>query len=98
MSDAFEIAGFKIPFDTYTRRARFEPALVVILPLGLAAIAWFPDGIPGWKILSALIITFGGAALMSQLARDLGKRKEPALWKSWGGPPTSQLLRHGNNN
>jgi hypothetical protein len=35
---------------------------------------------------------------MSQLARDLGKRKEPALWKSWGGPPTSQLLRHGNNN
>jgi hypothetical protein len=63
----------KISFDTYTLRARYEPGLVVALPLGLAAIAWFPGGIPGWSVFSAVLITFGGAALLGQLA---SKRKK----------------------
>ena len=32
--------------------------------------------------------------LAGHLARDAGKRIEPGLWESWGGAPTTQLLRH----
>jgi len=31
---------------------------------------------------------------MAQVARDRGKKKEPALFQSWGGKPTTRLLRH----
>jgi hypothetical protein len=34
--------------------------------------------------------------LFSQLGRDGGKKKEKELWKSWGGAPTTQLLRWRN--
>ena len=36
----------------------------------------------------------GGAAVVAQVGRELGRKKEPNLWKSWGGPPTTRLLRH----
>ena len=36
----------------------------------------------------------GGTAVVAQVGRELGRRKEPSLWKSWGGPPTTRLLRH----
>ena len=36
----------------------------------------------------------GGTSIMAQLGRELGSKKEPNLWKSWGGPPTTRLLRH----
>jgi len=32
--------------------------------------------------------------LAAQLGRDAGKRKEPLLFDSWGGAPTTVLLRH----
>src|SRR5439155_26773724 len=44
----------------------------------------------------ALVVSFGFSMLIPQLGRDFGKRREPALWESWGGPPTTQLLRHRN--
>lgn len=31
---------------------------------------------------------------MAILARNFGKQIEPGLWNSWGGSPTTQLLRH----
>jgi len=31
---------------------------------------------------------------MAQMARDPGKKKEPALFQSWDGKPTTRLLRH----
>ena len=44
--------------------------------------------------LITLIGTAGGTAVAAQLGRELGRRKEPDLWKSWDGPPTTRLLRH----
>ena len=42
----------------------------------------------------ALLAAAGGTAVMAQLGRDRGRKKEPGLWKSWDGPPTTRLLRH----
>lgn len=84
----------KIAFDSYTRRARLEPAMITALPLGLATLAWFPEGIVGWGLFWSLIAWSGGTALLAQIAREAGKRKEEHLFASWGGKPTTRLLRH----
>lgn len=88
MADTFNLK------DAYTRRARLTPALIVVLPLGLAVIAVSSDGLKAWTALWSVFVWAGGTALMAQLARDRGKRKEPELFQSWGGKPTTQLLRY----
>jgi hypothetical protein len=80
--------------NPYTRRSRLQPALIVILPIALATLAWFPTGVVGWGLFWSLFVTCGGTALLAQVARDQGKRKEPALYRSWGGKPTTRFLRH----
>ena len=77
----------------YTLRARTYPALLVVLPVGVVLFAWVPDGsfLEGGVI--SLLATGVGTALLAQWGRDAGKRREPQLWKSWGGPPTTRLLR-----
>ncbi len=84
----------KPSFDTYTLRARLLPTLIVGLPVGLAALAWFPKSETWWGPISGLVVGAGGVALLAQLGRDWGKRKQPRLFASWGGEPTTRLLRH----
>ncbi len=83
-----------IKIDRYTRRARVVPVLLVILPGALAAIAWFPEVKTWWGAISGLLIGCGIPGLLAQLGRDAGKRKEAALYASWGGKPTTRFLRH----
>jgi hypothetical protein len=80
--------------NAYVRRARLQPAMLVALPLGLATLAWSPGGVVGWSLVWSLFVFCGGTALMAQVARDRGKKKEPELFRSWGGKPTTRLLRH----
>ena len=55
----------------------------------------FLPGLPlAVTALLGILGTVGGTAIMAQLGRELGSKKEPNLWKSWGGPPTTRLLRH----
>lgn len=80
--------------DQYTIRARLLPALIVALPVGLATVAWFPEGIPGWSAIWGLVAWSGGTMLLAQAGRDAGKRKEALLFMLWGGKPTTRLLRY----
>jgi hypothetical protein len=80
--------------DQYTIRARVIPALWVALPLGLAALSWFPDGVTGSGPLWALLTWSGATVPIGQLGRDAGRRKQPLLFQRWGGPPTTRRLRH----
>lgn len=84
----------KVVLDAYTRRARLWPALLVALPLGLATLAWFPEGLAGWGTLWGLVAWSGGTALLAQVGRDKGKVKESRLVENWGGMPTTRMLRH----
>src|ERR1700720_1892352 len=81
-------------FDHYRFRARLQPALLTLLPAAVGIFAWTGPGVKWQSALWTLFGTAGGTFFLAILARNLGKQLEPGLWQSWGGSPTTQLLRH----
>jgi hypothetical protein len=85
--------------DTYSRRARLYPALLVVAPVSLLAVSLFPSAPEWWSKLSALLSASGLPFLTLQFGRQAGKWKEHELFAEWGGKPTTTLLRRrGNTN
>ncbi|HCN30197.1 MAG TPA: hypothetical protein DIT64_15945 [Verrucomicrobiales bacterium] len=86
----------KSPLDVYSLKARLFPAFIVLLPAVLAILAWLPEA----SLASTSTLGVGLAAALSffisELVRDCGHRKQARLWETWGGPPTTQLLRWSN--
>lgn len=80
--------------DAYTFRARVQPAFMVAFPLGIFLFALLPELPLFVSAFVGLVGAAGGTAIMAQVGREMGRRKEPNLWKSWDGPPTTRLLRH----
>ena len=84
-----------MPFsDSYAFEARVQPALLSVLPFGLLILAVLPNYPLVVTALIALLSTAGGPAISAQMGGDKGRKKEAELWASWGGPPTTRLLRH----
>lgn len=81
-------------FDHYSFRARLQPALLTLFPVALAVFAWTGPGEKWVSALWTLIGTVGGTFFLAIFARNKGKGLEQELWQSWGGAPTTQLLRH----
>ena len=65
-------------------------------PAVLAVAATLPEGLNLPLAGASAIVFLPLSYFMSQVASDFGKRLEPALWDSWGGPPTTRFLRHDN--
>jgi hypothetical protein len=80
--------------DAYTTRARLLPGLLAVLPVAVTCYAWNPGRILDWNALGAILVGFGGTILLAFIARDLGKRAEDRLYKTWRGRPTELLLMH----
>jgi len=87
------MAGLNL-FDHYSFRARLQPALLTLLPAAFGVFAWTGPGVQWQSALWTVFGTAGGTYFLGVLARSFGKRIEPELWRSWGGAPTTQLLRH----
>lgn len=81
-------------FDTYDRAARLYPALICLFPVVAVAVGVHGTALSPNAALITLVTSFGGLFLFMSLSRDLGKRLEPILFSSWGGKPSTQLLRH----
>jgi hypothetical protein len=79
--------------DEYERKARLIPGLLAVLPVALVAVGLGWDKYPAVAVASGLVVGAGASYLLTVLVRHLGRRAEPKLWKSWGGPPASALLR-----
>jgi hypothetical protein len=78
--------------DAYTWRARTLPVIITSLPaLVLLASGGISQSRLGAASGAAMTVL---SALASQLGRDRGRELQQALWKSWGGSPTVQQLRH----
>lgn len=82
--------------DSYNLRARAAPVFVLLIPAILAIATWAPDALSLKVGTAAAIVSVGLSMLVAQFGRNFGKQKETALWDGWGGPPTTQLLRHRN--
>ena len=83
--------------DPYNRKARLQPALLVLLPVFLIALLTLPEIKTIWSAPIGLLIYCGGAMWLTQAARDRGKLLEPELFKFWGGKPSIALLRHNDS-
>ena len=80
--------------DTYTVRARLLPALITALPLASALAAALAEVARWWSATLGLAMLTASAYFLTQVARDVGKRREPELFERWGGRPTTIQLRH----
>jgi hypothetical protein len=80
--------------DPYARQARLAPALIVLLPAILLIMVWFPASWTLWGGIISVACSCGLVLLLSQIARDRGKQREPELYAAWGGKPSVALLRY----
>jgi hypothetical protein len=85
------IAELLSPYD---RRARLYPSLLAILPLLVVLPAIY--GIDPTTVVPMAVVC-GVGFLLTRVARNAGVKLQDRLWKSWGGSPTTQLLRHRNH-
>lgn len=85
-------------FDEYSRQARLQPALLVLLPILVSVAAWWPDIYHFSAALAGLAVTCGAALGLAHLTRSLGRKVEAELYGSWGGKPTTRWLMHGDRN
>jgi hypothetical protein len=82
--------------DEYELKARIAPGLIVALPALVDAIHVMPS-LSNWPILAtggiiALVLLYG----LGHVIRAAGQQLEPTLWKQWGGPPSTRLMRHAD--
>jgi hypothetical protein len=80
--------------DSYDREARLYPALLTLLPLVLLLVCVFGARHPVLVGVLSTLIACGGPLLLARLARDRGKALEDRLIGTWGGKPTTIILRH----
>jgi hypothetical protein len=80
--------------DTYSLKARLVPTILLLLPGFLAVAAWMPFHLSSLKSVGTLAFYCGLLFFLTELGRDQGRKKQPALFRRWGGKPTIRLLRH----
>src|SRR5438874_4204302 len=68
--------------DHYSFRARLQPALLALLPLAFALIAWTEPGARWLSVLWTIFGTAGGTFFLATFARNRGRSLEAKLWDS----------------
>ncbi len=82
--------------DKYSLNARIYPIVIFYMPAVILAVLFSLKFDKYVHLFTSFGIVGALSYLFSQLGRDGGKKKEKELWKSWGGAPTTQLLRWRN--
>ena len=80
--------------DGYERKARLYPALLLISPVLIVLVGLASAKLSTLESLGAAAVGCGGAFLLTQLARDAGKKCEKSLFDAWGGMPSIAIFRH----
>jgi len=68
----------------------------IALPYNITTLAWCPEAQILGGIVLTLLITFGVMAFLSNLVSNKGYLLQVWLLETWGGPPTTLLLRHSD--
>ena len=83
--------------DRYSLNARIYPIVIFYMPAIILAVLFSLKFDKYVHLFTSFGIVGALSYLFSQLGRDGGKKKEKGLWKSWGGAPSTQLLRWRNS-
>jgi len=84
-------------FDEYSLNARVRPALLAILSPTVFVYLLFPQLYNLLAGAISIFIVFGMVTALGHFSRSFGKTAEGRLFSSWGGKPTTSLLRHSDN-
>lgn len=84
-------------FDEYSLNARIRPALLSLLPPTLTVHITFPALYELSVGLLSLVLVFGLLTAMASYVRYRGRKLEQHLYKTWGGKPTTYILRQNND-
>lgn len=80
--------------NPYERKARLAPAVLALTPIVGIFVGQYGVALDLRESVVGLLATFGLFYLLTSIAREAGKRIEDRLYASWGGKPSTQLLRH----
>lgn len=83
--------------DPYDRKARLYPSLLLLAPIVLLIVAALSAKYSALQAVAAGAVSCGGAFLLTQLARDAGKKLEPKLFDLWDGLPSVAIFRYRDN-
>lgn len=76
------------------RRARLAPGLLALLLVPVTLVAVGLKDAPVVSTLAGCVLTAAGAPLvLVNIVRSRGRAIDDALIRSWGGAPTTQLVR-----
>lgn len=89
-----KMSMFSLIIDGYERKARLYPALLLLMPIAMIAVAATLTKLSVLEGLGGAAVGCGGALFLSQFARDAGKKGEKALFEKWGGLPSVAVFRH----
>jgi hypothetical protein len=81
--------------DDYERRARLVPGLFLVAPVALVGIMFGLRGNATVALIVGSLSTIGAPVALANFVRHRGLAKRQALYASWGGVPTTILLRTG---
>ena len=79
--------------DAYDRGARLAPAYLVFSPAVVFMTALSLGSPQWWSKIAGVLVACGAPLLAVQWGRSAGRYKQAALFASWGGSPTTALLR-----
>ena len=80
--------------DTYVLRARVGPVALISLPALISFVGETLGDSNAEELTAIGVVGLALLTLAAQLGRDRGKRIERRLFDSWGGKPTTSMLRH----
>lgn len=80
-----------LPFDFYEVRAHMVPAALAAAPAIVLCLSLLPSLESAGTVIAFLFSAV--LVIVCTTVRGLGRSLEANLWSSWGGAPTTQLLR-----
>jgi len=88
---------FSKVLDPYKYRARVKPALLLVLPVVIYVMAFFEAARSLGGVLSTFLVSFGVIAFAASQMSSKGNKLQDKLFKTWGGAPTTMVLRHSDD-
>jgi hypothetical protein len=81
--------------DDYERRARLVPGLLLVAPVAVTIVMFGLRTNPVVAAIVGSLAAFGAPVVLANFVRHRGLGVQEGLYESWGGKPTTQLLRAG---